>query len=163
MTIPAKHWLSASQGKTQIFTGFVNKYVNYPFGKDYLEFGDANLGWATVTMTETSVDEEGVHYLFAVTGEMRNTNQHYQQVFENKITLNNSGIDTFGTSPVLCECLSVNFYTNLSNVVYYPLDEAGNRISELFPTRWKDSLVLYFSSTNKTVWYEIVVKQTQGE
>jgi hypothetical protein len=164
MSVPARHWLSASQGKTRIFTGFVDKYENYPFGKDYLEFSDTNLGWATVTMTETLVDAEGIHYLFAVTGEMRNTNQQYQQVLDNKITLNNSGIDTFGAAPILCECLSVNLYTtNQSNVVYYSLDEQGNRVNELFPTEQNDSLILSFSSSNKTVWYEIVVKPTQGE
>jgi hypothetical protein len=160
MSIPARHWLSASQGKTQLFTGFTDRYETYPFGKGYLEFKDNNLGWATVTMTEISQDEEGTHYLLVITGEMRNTNQQYQQILDNKITLNNSGIDTFGTAPVLCECLSARFHTQSNNdLVYYPLDEAGNRKEELSPAVWGDSQVLYLSSEYQTIWYEIVVKQ----
>jgi hypothetical protein len=158
MSVPARHWLSASQGKTQLFTGFVQRYKNYPFGKNFLEFGDTNLDWATVTMTEIKQDAEGTHYLFAVTGEMRNTNLEYQQILDNKITLNNSGIDTFGVAPILCECLAVSLYTkNDNNVVYYALDEAGNRVKELLPIGLEDSLVLYCSPENKTIWYEIVI------
>jgi hypothetical protein len=161
--IPANHWLSASQGKTQIFTGFVERNCSYPFGGGYLEFSNSNLQWATVTMTEVRRDAEGVHYLLVITGEMRNTDQVYQQILDNKITLNNSGIDTFGGAPVLCECLSVLFYTHIkSDVVYYVLDEAGNRIKELSAVEHDDSRLLYLLSENKTIWYEIVEKQGES-
>jgi hypothetical protein len=163
--VPAKHWLSASQGKTQLFTGFVERHKNYTFGNGYIEFGDTNLEWATVTMTELSQDEEGTHYLLAITGEMRNTDQQYQQILNNKITLNNSGIDTFGMAPILCECLSVslNLKSNV-DMVYYPLDETGTRRNELTPTQWGETQTLYFLSDYKTVWYEIVSKgRTRNE
>jgi hypothetical protein len=175
MTTPSKHWFSASQGKTNVFTGFIQKERYYPFGQYFIEFGAVNLEWATVTMTETSRDDKGTHYLFVVTGEMRNTDQQYQRILENKITLNNSGINTFGAAPVLCECLSVNLYANTENsVVYYPLDEAGNRQQESYASFFGDASYLpikqrntddsgwkrlQFASDYKTIWYEIVIRE----
>jgi hypothetical protein len=46
-------------------------------------------------------------------------------------------------------------------VVYYPLDEAGNRLEKKFPIEWDESRMLYFSSTNKTIWYEIIVSSKE--
>jgi hypothetical protein len=156
-TIYGKHWLSASQGETQVFTGFVAPDQRYPFGEGLIEFDKTNLGWATVTMTEVKRDKEGVHYLFVATGEMRNTDQQYQRVSDNKITLNNSGIDTYGVAPVLCECLSVKLYdTTKPIVVYYPLDEAGNRTVKKTPINGSDFIRLDFSAGDKTIWYEII-------
>ena len=159
MTIPARHWLSASQGKTNIFTGFISQEKHYPFGNYFLGFGETNLEWATVTMTEVKQDDEGTHYLLAITGEMRNTEQEYQKILNNKITLNNSGIDTFGKAPILCECLSVDLYIkDKVEVVYYPLDETGDRIVEKYSVTHDDFKMLYFHSADKTIWYEIVIK-----
>jgi hypothetical protein len=152
-----KCWLSAMSGETAVFTGFVSDEQKYPFGGGTIEFGETNMGWATVTMTLIFENEWKKRYLLAATGSMQNTDQQYQIIHNNKVTLNDAGIDTTGTAPILCEVLSacVSIKSD-SQVTYYVLDGKGSRTSNFIADKTEAGLwEVTLKPDYGTIWYEL--------
>lgn len=150
-------FVTAKVNDTALFTGFVKEGRGYAFGEGEIVFGRTNMGWATVTMTKTASDRNSVTYLLVATGEMRNTDQQYQRVYDNKITLNNAGIDSTGTAPVLCECLPFQlvFDDAKYSASFFPLDQSGKRRKEVLAKVRYNGLTLNFQPDMETIWYEV--------
>jgi len=113
------------------------------------------MNWATITVTKIGAEQGKTNYLFAITGEMRNTDMQYQKVYDNKITLNNAGIASEGTGPVLCECIPFSLCVPDDTYAVYPLDEQGQRMSPVSSTPLKTGNKRVFTLQSPTIWYEI--------
>jgi hypothetical protein len=159
-----KPYLSAKMGNTSILTGFFKTNESYPFGKYSIRFDDLQIDWATVSMTLIEEDEFVETHLLAITGAMKNTEMQLQSIFDDKITLNNQGINTYGKSPILCETIPCQLLLgNTQDMVVYPLDNRGERMcgedgEPIKLTADKVGLLLL----QPTIWYEVeIYKKTE--
>jgi hypothetical protein len=157
-------FLSATVNDTSILTGFVGTSGASgasPFGDGSVTFGKTNFEWVTLSMTKTFEDVWKKRYLLAITGNMQNTGQVYQLIHNNKVTLNDAGIDTTGVAPILCEAVSACVrIKSETQVKYYSLDENGDRMSNFLTDKNKNGLwEVIIEPEHGTIWYEVEIEK----
>lgn len=163
-----KGYFTVDTANSKAFSGFTTE-PQYFDGMG-LEFGESELGWATVTLVKAkNVDKNAEKngaltpgtYLLAATGLMHNSDAKMVEVGGKDVTTAGHFGGSNGHAPILCEGIpaQVTLYNNAADSVeVYALNARGDRMQKLDVAPFTAGSRFEIGPEQKTVWYEIVVK-----
>ena len=144
---------------TKVFTGFHVGRDTFNFDGVELQLGNTRLNWATISMVSINgngfapakAQGQPIRILVAATGLMQNTNMQLEQRAGNQLTYGTQS----GTAPTMCEGIPFTLqFENAQEVRAYPLDERGNRMSEISAEGNRTMM----GPEYQTVWYEMELR-----